>query len=101
MLIKKLEQQRERQFKEMKRQEKEAQKEQAANKPKKVQGRAILKLSDDMELIERYETVASAARENGISPKNIRDAANGVYKHAGGFVWRYADESNSENQGNE
>ena len=101
MLIKKLEQQRECQFKEMKRQEREAQKEQAANKPKKAQGRAILKLSDDMELIERYETVASAARENGISPKNIRDAANGVYKHAGGFVWRYADESNSENQGNE
>ena len=101
MLIKKLDQQRERQFKEMKRQEKEDQKEQAANKPKKVQGRAILKLSDDMELIERYETVASAARENGISPKNIRDAANGVYKHAGGFVWRYADESNSEYHGNE
>lgn len=60
---------------------------------KKSTGRAILQLSDDMILIERFESVAEAARKTGINTKSIRDAAKGVQKHAGGFVWKYADES--------
>jgi len=64
----------------------------AKSTPKKPVGRAILQLSDDMILIKRYETIADAVRETSISSKSIRDAAKGVQKHAGGFIWKYADE---------
>jgi len=77
--------------------QKEAQRKMTAKKlvenvPKKPIGRAILQLSDKMILIKRYETIADAVRETGVSSKSIRDAAKGIQKHAGGFVWRYADE---------
>lgn len=58
----------------------------------KTTGRAILQLTDDMTLIKRYDTIAQAVRENGVNSKSIRDAAKGVQKHAGGYVWKYADE---------
>lgn len=58
----------------------------------KTTGRAILQLTDDMTLIKRYDTIAQAARETGVNSKSIRDAAKGVQKHAGGYVWKYADE---------
>lgn len=55
-------------------------------------GRPVLRLDDDKNIIERYETIAEAVRKTGIDSKSIRDASKGVQKHAGGFVWRYADE---------
>lgn len=55
-------------------------------------GRPILQLSDKMIIIEKYETIAEAVRRTGISSKSIRDAAKGIQKHAGGFIWKYADE---------
>jgi len=58
----------------------------------KSNGRSILQLTDDMSIIKRYDTVAQAVRETGINSKSIRDAAKGVQKHAGGYVWKYADE---------
>ena len=58
----------------------------------KITGRAILQLTDDMTLIKRYDTIAQAVRETGVNSKSIRDAAKGVQKHAGGYVWKYADE---------
>ena len=58
----------------------------------KTTGRAILQLTDDMTLIKRYNTIAQAVRETGVNSKSIRDAAKGVQKHAGGYVWKYADE---------
>ena len=58
----------------------------------KTTGRAILQLTDDMTLIKRYDTIAQAVRETGVNSKSIRDAAKGVQKHAGGYVWKYADE---------
>lgn len=62
------------------------------NSPNKPQGRAVLQLTDDMTLIMKYESISEAERETGINSKSIRDASKGVQKHAGGFVWRYADE---------
>ncbi len=59
-------------------------------------GRPVLQLDDDKNIIERYETIAEAVRKTGIDSKSIRDAAKGVQKHAGGFVWRYADEYETE-----
>ena len=58
----------------------------------KTTGRAILQLTDDMTLIKRYDTIAQAVRETGVNSKSIRDAVKGVQKHAGGYVWKYADE---------
>ena len=57
--------------------------------PKKPVGRAILQFSDEMVMIKRYDSIANAVRETGVNSKSIRDAANGVQKRAGGFVWKY------------
>ena len=59
---------------------------------KKQVGRPVLQMDDDKNIIERYESIAEAVRKTGIDSKCIRDASKGVQKHAGGFVWRYADE---------
>lgn len=45
-----------------------------------------------MNIIRRFESLSEAINETGINSKSIRDAAKGVQKHAGGFVWRYVDE---------
>lgn len=34
----------------------------------------------------------AASKEVGVSPKCIRDAAKGIQKHAGRFVWKYKDD---------
>ena len=62
------------------------------NSPVRSNGRAILQLTDEMVLIKRYDTVSQAVRETGVNSKSIRDAAKGVQKHAGGYIWKYADE---------
>lgn len=71
--------------------EKALAKEAAASEPKKQAGRPILQMTDGLTVIRRYESISEAVRESGISSKSIRDAANGVQKHAGGYVWRYED----------
>lgn len=58
-------------------------------------GRAILQLSDDMTVIKEFNSVSEAARSIGVSEKVIRETARGRQKHAGGFVWKYADEIES------
>lgn len=100
-LLKQKEKEQELLIKEQKKQERIAKKEAVQNMSTKPKGRAIIKMNDEMEVIEKYDTVSSAAKENGISPKSIRDVANGVYKHAGGFVWRYADDNSITSQKNE
>lgn len=39
-----------------------------------------------------YAYLADAIRATGINSKSIRDAANGVQQHAGGYRWKYKDE---------
>lgn len=58
-------------------------------------GRPIVRLDDSLTVLETYQSVAEASRSIGISAKSLRDAARGVQKHAGGYVWRYADELES------
>ena len=60
--------------------------------PKPARGRSIFQLDDNGNIINEYDTIASATREVGISSKSIRDAASGVQKHAGGYCWAYKDE---------
>lgn len=56
---------------------------------KQQRGRSIVQMTDDGTVIKEFETIASAVNEVGISSKCIRDAANGVQKHAGGYCWKY------------
>lgn len=77
--------------KEAKVEERRRKKEEAAAKPKQICGRRILQCSDEGSIIKEFDSIASAAKEVGISAKCIRDAANGRQKHAGGFCWRYID----------
>ena len=39
-----------------------------------------------------YESIAAAVNATGTSSKSIRDAANGVQKHSGGYCWIYKDQ---------
>lgn len=50
-----------------------------------------MQLEDDGSVICEYETIAAAVRATGINSKSIRDAANGVQRHAGGYCWRYKE----------
>ena len=59
-------------------------------------GRPILQMDDNMNIIAQFESISEAVRITGINSKSIRDAAKGVQKHAGFFVWRYVDEYKKE-----
>jgi DNA polymerase III subunit epsilon len=48
-------------------------------------------MTDDGVVIKEFKTIASAVKEVGVSSKSIRDAANGVQKHAGGYCWKYKE----------
>ena len=75
-------------------------KEEEAARPKKSCKRAVIQYTDDGAVIEKFESVALAAQKIGIAPKCIRDAANGVQKHAGGFCWKYVESDVSESDTN-
>lgn len=52
-------------------------------------GRIVIQMDVNENIIKEFETIAAASKEVGISPKCIRDAANGIQKTAGGFKWQY------------
>ncbi|HEM9140353.1 TPA: DNA polymerase III subunit epsilon, partial [Streptococcus agalactiae] len=54
--------------------------------------RPVLKMDDEMNILEHFESISDAVKKTGINSKSIRDASKGIQKHAGGFVWRYEDE---------
>ena len=57
-----------------------------------VNARIIIQLDDNHNVINTYPSIAEAVRQTGINSKSIRDAANGVQKHAGGYVWEYSED---------
>ncbi len=59
----------------------------------KRSGRKIVQMNDEGGVINEFETIAAAVRNTGVNSKSIRDAANGVQKHAGGFCWKYKEET--------
>lgn len=75
--------------KEKKKLEKEGNKKVAENKQR---GRAICQLDDNGNIIAEYNSLSQAIEAVGVSSKSIRDAANGVQKHAGGYCWKYKDQ---------
>lgn len=71
--------------------EKTVKKEAATVESKQLRGRAIVQMADNGAVIKEYESISAAVQEIGVSSKSIRDAANGVQKHAGGYRWIYKD----------
>ena len=69
--------------------ERQAKKESTKKAEQRSRGKAILQLDDEGTVIKEFETISDAAREVGSSTKSIRDAANGIQKHAAGFRWAY------------
>lgn len=61
-------------------------------KEKMPRGRPVFKCSESGAVLEKYDTITSAAEETGINSKSIREAATGKQKHAGGFRWKYVDD---------
>ena len=57
-----------------------------------IVGRTIIQMDDDGNVIRKFISIAEAVRETGVNSKSIRDAAKGVQKHAGGFVWKYEED---------
>lgn len=71
--------------------EKLVQNESIHSEPKQPRGRSILQMDESGNVIKEFPTISAAVQEMGISSKSIRDAANGVQKHAGGFRWMYKE----------
>lgn len=64
----------------------------AASDIKRPKGRAIIQMTDDHAVVSEYESITAAVNATGASSKSIRDAANGVQKHACDYRWRYKDQ---------
>lgn len=62
------------------------------NTPKQpVEGRHIIQMDDEGNIIREYISISEAERETGINSKSIRDTAKGIQKHAGGYCWKYKE----------
>jgi len=59
---------------------------------KKVLSKPVVQIKDGLEIIE-YNSVKEASEKTGIIKQNISSALTGRYKTAGGFQWRYKNES--------
>ena len=55
-------------------------------------GRPIYQLNENGEIVREFSSVAEAVRSSGVNSKSIRDAANGIQIHAGGYKWAYKGE---------
>jgi len=56
--------------------------------------KAVVCLSKDGEVINKYFSIAEAVRQTGVPSGHISRVCNGHYgfKSAGGFIWRYSDD---------
>lgn len=61
-----------------------------------AQGRAVWQLSRDGELVAEYESLSAACNATGTHVPNIVKCAKGIYKTAGGYIWKYKDETMEE-----
>ena len=61
-----------------------------------AQGRAVRQLSIDGELVAEYESLSAAGNATGTHVSNITKCAKGEYKTAGGYIWKYKNETMEE-----
>ncbi len=56
-------------------------------------GKKIYQFDEDKNLIREWESISEAGRVLGINSSNISMCAKGIRAHAGGFIWRYEEDS--------
>jgi len=56
-------------------------------------GKEVQQLNLGGEVIKEFSAIAQASRESGLSVSHISDVCRGVQKTAGGFIWRFKNES--------
>jgi len=62
---------------------------------KKKLSKKILKYDVDGRFICEYQSLRNAEKLSGISHGNISKACRGIYKHAGGFIFKYENDYNT------
>jgi predicted GIY-YIG superfamily endonuclease len=60
--------------------------------PKRVHNRKVVQYTLDGEYIYTYDSIVDASKRTGVHRSNIGACAQGRYKQAGGYIWRYTDE---------
>ena len=78
--------------KNLKKAQKELEKQKKASEIKTPRTRAIIQMNDDGSIVNEFISISEAVAQTGVNSKSIRDAANGVQKHAGGFCWKYKED---------
>lgn len=64
-------------------------------KPKRVHNRKVNQYTLDGKYICTYDSIVDASKRTGVNKSNIGACAQGKYKQAGGYIWRYADKDES------
>ena len=59
----------------------------------KLQGKAVQQFSKDGKLVAEYESLSAAGNATGTHVPNILKCAKGIYKTAGGYIWKYKNET--------
>ena len=62
----------------------------------KLQGKAVQQFSKDGKLVAEYESLSAAGNATGAHVPNILKCAKGIYKTAGGYIWKYKNETMEE-----
>lgn len=65
-----------------------------------MQSRLVVEMCDEscddnIRVVERYDTIADAARDTAIDSSSISKVLRGLRKTAGGYIWRYAPATES------
>jgi hypothetical protein len=58
---------------------------------KRYNSKAVNQYSNDMVFVAKYKSTGEASRATGIWSENIRRAAAGKVKTAGGYIWKYEE----------
>ena len=79
--------------KQLKKARREEEKQRKASEVKTPRTRAIIQMNDNGTIVNEFVSISEAVATTGVNSKSIRDAANGVQKHAGGFCWKYKEDT--------
>ena len=71
----------------------EATKKAISDAKKGVNAKKVLQLTKSGEFIREWPSLREAERELGIAKSNICSCCNGKLKSAGGYVWKYPEDS--------
>lgn len=71
--------------------QKESKKKIKTGDSKSPRSRAVCRLDDNGTVLEEYDSISEAVSKSGVNSKSIRNAANGIQKHAGGYCWKFKE----------